>query len=320
MDLIIVTSSDITVSQSAPPTVSLTAPSPGTSYTQPATIYLTAEAADTDGSITQVAFYNGNTLLGVDTVTPYTYEWNSVNAGTYNITAIALDDSGATGNSALLQIAVINGIPQAYYIHTDHLNTPRLITDQANSDVWRWDNYDPFGNNAADSDPNNTGNPFVYNLRFPGQYYDQETGLHYNYFRDYSAQEGRYIQSDPIGLEGGINTYAYVEGNPLSYVDRLGLQRECVDPSGNRVACPRNVCITAECAAGLPPAVNDSRTLEEKDISQCKFICGALWMGPLVPTGRSSIIPWVSGTVSSYFVCNWICDDPDRRDCFLGGR
>ena len=60
-------------------------------------------------------------------------------------------------------------------------------------------------------------------LVLPGQYYDQETGLHYNYFRDYDPGTGRYIESDPIGLRGGINTYAYTNSNPLRYTDHLGL-------------------------------------------------------------------------------------------------
>ncbi len=103
-----------------------------------------------------------------------------------------------------------------YYVHTDQLNTPRYITNSSKTVVWQWSS-DPFGNTTP------TGS-LTYNLRFPGQYYDAETGHNYNYFRDYDPTTGRYIESDPIGLAGGSpSTYAYAGGNPFSNFDPLGL-------------------------------------------------------------------------------------------------
>ena len=117
----------------------------------------------------------------------------------------------------------VGGSVGVYYIHADQVNTARVITNAAGTKVWEAD-ADPFGANLPNENPAGHGT-FVYNPRFPGQYYDRETGLHYNYHRDYDPQTGRYIQSDPIGLAGGINTYAYVEGDPLSFSDPYGLAR-----------------------------------------------------------------------------------------------
>jgi len=112
--------------------------------------------------------------------------------------------------------------PSVLYVHTDQLNTPRLLSDQAGTAVWRWDS-DGFGYAAANEQASGQA-PVRMNLRFPGQYFDSESNLHYNYYRDYDPQTGRYIQSDPIGLDGGINTYAYVGNNPVRFIDPLGLQ------------------------------------------------------------------------------------------------
>jgi len=130
-----------------------------------------------------------------------------------------LDGAGVTLREYIYwgeqQIALING-GTTYYIHNDHLNTPQVITNQSQQVVWMGD-YEPFGKVAA-----NTNNSVEIFSRFPGQYLDSETGLYYNYFRDYDPSIGRYIESDPIGLAGGINTYAYVGGNPIKYIDPTG--------------------------------------------------------------------------------------------------
>ena len=111
--------------------------------------------------------------------------------------------------------------PIVYYVHTDHLNTPRVVTDMNNAVRWRW-LAEPFGTTAPEDNPGGLG-VFTQNLRFPGQYADQESGLFYNLNRDFDNSIGRYVQPDPIGLAGEINTYAYVNGNPIGLSDLLGL-------------------------------------------------------------------------------------------------
>jgi RHS repeat-associated protein len=117
-----------------------------------------------------------------------------------------------------------SGGVDVYYVHTDHLNAPRKVSRPAdNTIIWAWSS-DPFGNGFVDEDPDGDGGLFVYNMRFPGQYYDQETGLNYNYMRDYDPVVGRYVESDPIGLKGGsYSTYAYVGDSPVMLLDPKGL-------------------------------------------------------------------------------------------------
>ncbi len=111
---------------------------------------------------------------------------------------------------------------EVFHVHADHLNTPVRVTQASDNALrWQW-SRDPFGTMPANEDPSGLGQ-FVYNLRFPGQTFDGQVGLHQNHYRDYSPAIGRYIESDPIGLEAGINTYNYADGNPLVIVDPLGL-------------------------------------------------------------------------------------------------
>jgi RHS repeat-associated protein len=88
--------------------------------------------------------------------------------------------------------------------------------------MWTWFS-DPFGTDAANANPAGAG-VFAYNVRFAGQAFDGQAGLHQNYYRDYDPAVGQYVESDPIGLEGGINTYAYVQSDPISLADSLGLK------------------------------------------------------------------------------------------------
>ena len=117
-----------------------------------------------------------------------------------------------------------NSTEQVLYLYADHLDTPRLATNSSQAVVWRWDS-DAFGGGG---DPVSTAiagqQDTVINLRFPGQYHDVENGLYYNYHRNYAPSTGRYISSDPVGLAGGINTYAYAVSNPIIYLDPSGLK------------------------------------------------------------------------------------------------
>jgi RHS repeat-associated protein len=111
---------------------------------------------------------------------------------------------------------------EIYYIMTDHSNRPFIVANAAGVAIWA-SQADAFGVGAPNENYDQDGINLTLNLRFPGQYFDAESGLHYNLNRYYDPTTGRYLESDPIGLKGGLNTYAYVGGNPVNFVDPEGL-------------------------------------------------------------------------------------------------
>lgn len=114
--------------------------------------------------------------------------------------------------NAVIEHPAVSTPQHTLFLQVDLLGTPRLAKDSTGKIQWRWDS-DGYGSTAAEEDPDGDGKKTTINLRFPGQYYDQESGLFYNWNRYYSPRLGRYISSNPIGIEGGGNTYGYVGGN-----------------------------------------------------------------------------------------------------------
>ncbi len=141
--------------------------------------------------------------------------------GEYDSTGAVLQETVWRGD---IPIAVLRPGTVVYYVHADHLNTPRKVYNNTKQLRWSWD-VGSFGATTPNENPSGLG-VVTYNLRFGGyQYFDAETGLHYNWYRYYDPKTGKFITADPIGLAGGINPFVYVSNNPLSYVDPLGLQQ-----------------------------------------------------------------------------------------------
>ena len=206
-------------------------------------IYDAAGHAESYGSVT--VGYNNRGRMQSTGGGATNYLYNALGqmiekSGTPGTTVFMQDEAGHligeySGSGSLVEETVwLGDIPVAtlqpngsggvniFYVHTDHLNTPRKIAQPTSGTlVWRWD-ADPFGTTTANQNPASLGT-FVYNLRFPGQYYQAETGLNQNLSRDFDPLVGRYVESDPIGLRGGINTYGYAFASPTMYTDPTGL-------------------------------------------------------------------------------------------------
>ena len=150
------------------------------------------------------------------TTTHYVYGLGGLLYGEYDNAGVLIREYVWLNGEPLAQIDKNGGSEAVLYLHTDHLATSRFASDSAGAQVWSWDSG-AFGKEVP------TGTATV-NLRFPGQYYDSESTLHYNWNRFYNPATGRYISSDPIGLAGGLNTFGYALQSPVVYYDPDGQQ------------------------------------------------------------------------------------------------
>ena len=187
--------------------------------------------------------------------------------------------------------AVIKG--QTYAVHSDHLNTPRKLTQPDGQVAWQWA-YSAFGDEqptigakrfTSETTTPTTGATSIpevtFNLRYPGQYFDKETKLHYNYFRTYAPGTGRYTQGDPIGLNGGWNRFGYAEQNPLFLTDPNGLCPMCL-----------GVLAMAEVTMLLHSAAMDPVPMPGSSIAARSSV-GAAMVGQAIPATVAKITPVV---------------------------
>lgn len=212
----------------------------------------------------------------------------------------------------------ING--RLYAIDADHLNTPRRLTNQQGQVAWQWlitgfgevnpttgaTGYTQEQNGASYSEE------ITFDLRYPGQVWDEETGLSYNLNRYYDRATGRYTQADPIGLAGGWNRFSYVGGNPLSFVDPDGLRpnRPQWWNDGWKPITPSGHCATAECAAGLPRTPSDNRSPEEVDFGQCKMVCQISLLAPVAMCNAAAgggLAGTAAAAAAKGGLCTWVC-------------
>jgi len=174
----------------------------------------------TDGAMTANYAFNGNGQRVKKNVN------ETVTVFHYSLNGQIIAESNSAG-TITAEYVYLNGQPLAkmegtntYYYHNDHLGTPQKMTDASGVVRWAAD-YKPFG------EVNITTNDITNNLRFPGQYFDAETGLNYNINRTYNMITGRYIEADPLGIQSGINhLYVYGASNPIQNIDPEGLETQ----------------------------------------------------------------------------------------------
>jgi len=189
----------------------------------------TAHVFRPDGSLLADYAYNGlglrtkRVLYPTGSAAQYyysVYDAEGRQIGEYNASGAVLNEYvfGPAGRVARLGA----GYGDTQWHHNDHLGTSQALSNTLGKVVWKG-SYEPFGKLSEEKDPDGDGVPTNNWQRFPGQSWDWESGTYYNYHRSYDPISGRYTQSDPIGLVGGMNTYGYLGGNPLNSIDPTGL-------------------------------------------------------------------------------------------------
>lgn len=258
------------------------------------------------GSITGFAYNQAgrlaSTTAGTQQLTQYTYDaFGQRFAKVGNVTGTTLfqyDEGGRlleetnSQGSAEADYIYLDGHPVAefsagklYFLHDDRLGTPQTATDPSQATVWVG-NYQPFGAlNTATSQTALLGQ----DLRFPGQENDLETGLYHNGFRDYVPGLGRYGQSDPIGLMGGINAYRYASSNPLKWTDERGLSDGWSELQPVTIGCT---------ASGINPPLSSSQP--SQPISVSFGFGGNINWGPFTFESDSGVAFDSSGNICLY--------------------
>lgn len=227
-----------------------------------------------------------------------------------------IDDVQGSTNVAGAGSAGATNTDTISYLHTDQLQTARLATDQNQQIIWQWE-----GNAFGDTPPQELANIQI-NLRFPGQYYDQESNLHYNWNRYYNPATGRYIISDLVGLQGGKNTYLYALASPLRFTDPRGLDNVGCDgvPDRYETPCRLECCATHDqcfdinnCSAfswipGLgSPECNQCNKQVKEDLKQCGSNKGDDTNRPNFYCARQSRFVTIPGDFPSRKAAELVC-------------
>lgn len=182
------------------------------------------EGGTTLGQYTYDALGRRTKKVAGETTTLYIYDQSGLLIAEYSGDGVWQKDYVYLNGQPLTMI-VANTPENVYYYHNDHLGTPQVMTDSTGTVVWAA-TYDPFGKATINVEQ------ITNNLLFPGQYFNAETGLHYNWNRYYDPKTGRYVEADPIGINGGINLWPYGANNPINRIDPMGLYWEYSQSTG----------------------------------------------------------------------------------------